>query len=266
MGHCRGSSAFRCAEFERDDGLARGARRLAGFTEGLGVAHALEIDHDDADAGIRGKVGHEIGGLKSGLVSRRDHVADANTAILERLTKRHHDRAGLSGDRDGASLHRHDAIVDVREQLFAGAEIAEAIGTGNGEAGFLDRLLQFDREPLAFGVLQFAEARCHDRGRAGPRRCRVPHDLHREPRRHQHQHVIRLVGQAGKVLVAGHAPDRFTLGVDRIQAAFEAVLDQVVPDPLRVVTRLVRCADQHDVARMKHRMDAFDGIACLCWR
>ena len=81
--------------------------------------------------------------------------------------------------------------------------------------------LQFGGELLAFLVLQFAEARGHDGRRTRAGRGRVAEHLHRETRRHQHQHVIRFVRQAGKILVAGNAPDGFPLGIDRIKTAFE---------------------------------------------
>jgi hypothetical protein len=41
------------------------------------------------------------------------------------------------------------------------------------------------------------------------------------------------------------------------------VLDQIDPDALGVVARLVGGADQHDVARMQHRMNVLDDVACL---
>src|SRR5438067_1435724 len=77
--------------------------------------------------------------------------------------------AGLPGDRNGSGFHGDDAVVDVGEHLFAGAEIAEAIWTGHRKTGLPDGLLQLRGEPLAFIVLQFAEAGGHDgcRARAG---------------------------------------------------------------------------------------------------
>src|SRR5665213_1562699 len=83
-------------------------------------------------------------------------------AIRQALEDRHHDRAGLTGDRNGAGFHRNDAVVDVGEQSFAGAQVTEAIWSGDGKAGLPDRLLQLGGEPLAVIVLQFAEARGHD--------------------------------------------------------------------------------------------------------
>ena len=208
--------------------------------------------------GIGGEIAHQIRRLEAGLVAGRDHVADADAAILQRLADRHHDRAGLAGDRHRAGLHGDDAVVDVGEQVFAGAEIAETVRAGDRKAGLADRRLQFAGELLAILVLQFAEARGDDGGRARARRRRVADHLNREARRHQHQHVIGLVRQAGEILVAGNAPDGFAFGVDGIETAFEFVLDQVVPDPLGVVARLVGGADQHDVARMEHRVDVLD--------
>ena len=117
------------------------------------------------------------------------------------------------------------------------------------------------RQPLAVLVLQLAEARGDDGGGARAGRCGVADHLHRETRRHQHQHMIGLFGEAGEILVAGHAPDRFALGVDREQPAFVLVLDQIVPDALGIVAGLVGGADQHDVTRVQHRMDAFDDVA-----
>ena len=259
--HGGGAAALGRAEFERDHRLAGSARGLAGVAEHLGVAHALQVHHDRAYARIGGEIAHQVRRFETGLVAGRDHVADADAAILQRLADRHHDRAGLAGDRHRTRFHGDDAVVDVGEQFFAGAEIAEAIGASDGETGFADRRLQFAGQPLAFIVLQFAEARSHDGRGAGARRRRIPDHLYREARRHQHQHVIGLVRQAGEILVAGHAPDGFALGVDRIKPAFELVLDQVVPDPLGVIAGLVGSADQHDVARMQHRMNAFDDVA-----
>ena len=125
----------------------------------------------------------------------------------------------------------------------------------------LTACLQFDGEPLAFGILQFAEARGDDGGRARAGGGGVADHLHREPGRHQHQHVVGLVRQAGEILVAIHAPDRFAPGIDREKAAFVLVLDEVVPDALGIVAGLVGRADQHDVTRMQHRMDALDDVA-----
>src|SRR5215207_4190799 len=73
--------------------------------------------------------------------------------------------------------------------------------------------------------------------------------------------MIRLFGKARKILVAGHAPDSLALGVDREQPAFVFVLDQIVPDALGIVAGLVGGADQHDVARVQHRMNAPDDVA-----
>ena len=259
--HRGGAAALGGAEFQRDHRLAGRARGLAGLAKHLGVAHAFEIDHDHADRGIGREIAHQVRRLEAGLVAGRDHVADADAAILQRLADRHHDRAGLAGDRHRPGFHGDDAVVDIGEQLFAGAQIAEAIRAGDRKAGLLDGLLQLDGEPLAFVVLQFAEARGDDGRRARAGGGGVADHLHREARRHQHQHVIGLVGQAGEILVAGHAPDGFAPGVDGIEAAFELVLDQIVPDPLGIVARLVGRADQHDVARMQHRMDALDDVA-----
>ena len=221
MRHRRGASAFGRPELERDHRLAGRARGLAGRAEDLGVAHAFEIDHDDADRGIGREIGHQVRRLEAGLVSGGDHVADADAAILQRLADRHHDRAGLTGDRDGSRFHRDDAVVDVGEQLFAGAQIAKTVRSGDRKPGLANGLLQFGGEPLAFIVLQFAEAGGDDGRRAGAGRRGVADDLHGEARRHQHQHVIGLVRQAGEILVAGNAPDRFALGVDRIETAFD---------------------------------------------
>ena len=261
MRHRRRAAAFGGAEFQRDHRLAGGARGLAGVAERLRVPHAFEIDHDDADRGIGGEIGHQVRRLEAGFVAGRDHVADADAAILQRLADRHHDRAGLAGDRNRARFHGDDAVVDIGEQLFAGAQIAEAVRAGDRKAGLAHRLLQFDRQPLAVLVLQFGEARGDDgrRARAGGRG--VADHLHRETRRHQHQHMVGLFGKAREILVAGHAPDRFALGVDREQPAFVLVFDQIVPDALGIVAGLVGGADQHDVARMQHRMDALDDVA-----
>ena len=73
--------------------------------------------------------------------------------------------------------------------------------------------------------------------------------------------MIGFFGQAGEILVAGHAPDGFAPGIDRVEPAFVLVFDQVGPDAFGVVARLVRCTDQHDIARMQHRMNAFDDVA-----
>ena len=261
MRHRGGAAALGGAELQRDDGLAGGARGLAGLAKHFRVPHAFEIDHDDADRRIGGEIGHQVRRLEAGLVAGRDHVADADAAIFQRLADRHHDRAGLAGNRHRACFHGDDAVVDIGEQLFARAQIAEAVRAGDGKAGLLHGLLQFDRQPLAFLVLQFAEARGDDGGGARAGGGGVADHLHRETRRHQHQHVIGLFRQAGEILVAGHAPDRFALGVDREQPAFVLVLDQVVPDALGIVAGLVGGADQHDVARVQHRMDAFDDVA-----
>ena len=140
-------------------------------------------------------------------------------------------------------------------------KLPRQFGPGNGEARLFHGLFQFGREPLALLVLQFAEARGDDGGgtRAGGRG--VADHLHGKPRRHQHQHVVGLFGKAGKILVAGNAPDRFALGVDRKEPAFVLVFDQVVPDALGIVARLVGGADQHDVARVQHRVNALDDVA-----
>ena len=264
--HGGGASALGRPEFQGYHGLAGGARCLAGLAEHPGVAHPLQIDHDHTNRGIGGEIAHQVRRFEAGLVAGRDHVADADAAILQRLTDRHHDRAGLAGDRHRTRLHGDDAVVDVGEHLFAGAQIAETVRTGDRKPGLLDGLLQFHREPLAFLVLQFAEARGDDGRRARAGRGRVADHLDREAGGNQHQHVIRLVRQAGKILVTGHAPDRFALGIDGIKAAFESVFDQIVPDALGVVARLVGGSDQHDVARMQHRMDALDDVACVSRR
>ena len=261
--HRGGAPSLGRSELERDDRLAGGPRRLAGLAEHLGVAHAFQINHDDADRGIGGEIGHQIRRFEAGLVAGGDHVADADAAILERLADRHHDRPGLAGDRDRPGLHGDDAVVDIGEQPFAGTEVAEAIRAGHGHAGVANGLLQFDRKPLAFRVLQFAEARGDDGRRAGAGRCGVADHLNGETGGHQHQHMVGLVGQDSEIPVAGNAPDGFAPGIDRIEAAFELVFDQIVPDALGVISRLVGGADQHDVARMQHRMNAFDDVARL---
>ena len=153
MRHRRRASALRGPELECDDGLAGGAGRLAGIAECLGIAHAFEIDHDHADAWVGREIGHEVGGLEARFVSGRDHVADTDAPIFERLAKRPDNRTGLTSDCDRPGFHRHDAVIDIREQLFAGAEIAEAIRTGDGKARFLDRLLQFGGKPVTFRIL-----------------------------------------------------------------------------------------------------------------
>jgi hypothetical protein len=73
--------------------------------------------------------------------------------------------------------------------------------------------------------------------------------------------MVGLFGKAGEILVAGHAPDGFALGVDWKQPAFVLVLDQVVPDPLGIVAGLVSGADQDDITLVQHRVDAFDDVA-----
>ena len=184
MRHGGGATAFGRTELERNHRLSRGARSLAGFAKHLGVAHALEINHDHADARIGGEIAHQVGRLQPGLVSGRHHVADADAAILQRLADRHHDGAGLAGDRHRSCFHGDDAFVDVGEQVFAGAQIAETIRAGDRKPGLPNGLLQFGGEPLAFIVLQFAEARGDDGRRTGARRRRFANDLHREARRH----------------------------------------------------------------------------------
>ena len=73
--------------------------------------------------------------------------------------------------------------------------------------------------------------------------------------------MIGLFREAREILVAGHAPDLLALGVDRVEPARVFVLDQIVPDALGIVARLVGGADQHDVARMQHRVNALDDMA-----
>ncbi len=261
MRHGGGASAFGRTELERDHRLAGGARGLAGFAEDLGVPHAFEIDHDHADGRIGREIGHQVRSLQASLVAGCHHIADADAAVLQRLADRHHDRAGLTGDRYRTWFHRDHAVVDVGEHLLAGAEIAKAIRAGNGKAGLLDGLLQFGGELLAFLVLQFAEAGGDDGRRARAcRRCVAEH-LYCEACRHQHQHVIRFVRQADKILVAGNAPDGFPPGIERIKPAFELIFNQVVPDAFGVVARFVRRADQHDIAWMQHGVNIFDDVA-----
>ncbi len=119
MRHRGGTAALGSAQLERDHRLARGARGLAGFAKHLRIPHAFEIDHDDADRGIGGEIGHQVRRLEAGLVAGGDHVADTDAAILQRLADRHHDRAGLSGNRHRTCFHGDDAVVDIGEQLFA---------------------------------------------------------------------------------------------------------------------------------------------------
>ncbi len=263
--HCCCAAALGSAEFQRDHRFAGGACGLAGFAEDFCVPHALQIHDDDPDRRIGGEIGHQVRGFEPGLVAGRDHVADADAAILQRLADRHHDRAGLAGDCDRSLLHGDDAVVDIGEEVFAGAEIAETIRTGHRESGFLHRLLQFDGEPLAFRVLQFGEARGDDGGRACAGRGRIADHLHGKARRHQHQHMVGLFGEAREILVTGHAPDRFAFRIDREQPAAIPVFDQVDPDALGVIAWLVGGADQHDVARVQHRMNALDDATCV-WR
>ena len=121
MRHRRGAAAFRGAQLDRYHRFAGRTRGLAGVAERLGVADALEVDHDDADRRIGDEIIHQVGRFQTGLVAGRDHVTDADAAILQRLADRHYDRAGLAGDRDRARFHGHHAIVDIGEELFAGA-------------------------------------------------------------------------------------------------------------------------------------------------
>jgi hypothetical protein len=167
MRHRCGAPALRRAQLDRDHRFAGRTRGLAGVAEGLGVADAFEVDDDDADRRIDHEVIHQVGRFQTGLVSGRNHVTDADTAIFQRLADRHHDRAGLTGDGDRSCFHGHHAVVDVGEELFAGAQIAEAIRAGDGKPGLAYRVLQFDGEPLALDVLQFAEAGGDDRRRTG---------------------------------------------------------------------------------------------------
>ena len=39
--------------------------------------------------------------------------------------------------------------------------------------------------------------------------------------------------------------------------------DQVVPDALGVIARLVSRADQHNITRVQHGMNVFDDAACM---
>jgi hypothetical protein len=158
MRHRGRAAAFGGAKLERDHRLSGLARGLAGFAEHFRIPDAFEIDHDDTYRGIGGEIGHQVRCLEAGLVACRDHIADADAAILQSLADRHHDRAGLSGDRHRAGLHGDDAVVDIGEQVFTRAQIAEAVWTGNGKAGFTHGRLQFHCQPLTFLVLQFAEA------------------------------------------------------------------------------------------------------------
>ena len=117
--HRGGAAALGGAEFQRDDRLAGGTRGLAGFAKHLRISDPFEIDHDDADRGIGGEIGHQVRRFEAGLVAGRDHIADADAAIFQRLADRHHDRAGLSGNRHRTCFHGDDAVVDIGEQLFA---------------------------------------------------------------------------------------------------------------------------------------------------
>src|SRR5205823_12178713 len=145
-------------ELERDHRLAGRARGLAGFAKHLGVAHAFEIDNDHAYARIGREIAHQIRRLEARLVAGRDHVTDADAAILQRLADRHHDGAGLTGDRHRSGFHGDDAIVDIGEQLFTRAEIAETVRPGHRKPSLAYRLLGLDGELLAFRVLQSGKA------------------------------------------------------------------------------------------------------------
>src|SRR6185437_13100455 len=48
-----------------------------------------------------------------------------------------------------------------------------------------------------------------------------------------------------------------------IEAALVLILDQIGPDAFGIIAGLVGRADQHDVARMQHRVDALDNRACV---
>jgi hypothetical protein len=261
MRHRGGATTLRRSELERDHRLARGARGFAGVAKRPGVAHAFEIDHDNLDAWILGEIAHQVRCLEPGLVARGHHVADTDAAILQRLSDRHDDGAGLPGDRHRALFHGDQAVVDIGEELFAGAQIAEAVRAGDGESRFVHGLLQLGGELLAFRVLQLAEARGDDGGRPRTGRGSVADHLHGKACGHQHQNMIGLFRQARKILVTRHAPDGLALGVDRIEPALEAVFDQIVPDALCVIARLVGRAHQHDVVRMQHGVNALDDVA-----
>ena len=162
-------------------------------------------------------------------------------------------------DRHRAGFHGDDAVVDIGEQLFAGAEVAEAVRAGDGKAGLFYGLLQFERQPLAVLVLQLAEARGDDGGRARAGRCGITDYLHGKTRRHQHQHMIGREGEA--MVAAGHGlrwydfqgDSDYTRGFSGSSVTSPGPLERV-PNPLlrRLYPRaLHRMLDAPGISRLK---------------
>jgi len=81
--------------------------------------------------------------------------------------------------------------------------------------------------------------------------------LHREARRHQHQHVIGLFPADWQNPCSRARPDGFALRIDRKQPAFVVVLDQIGPDALGIIAGLVGAPTRHDVARGRQSHECF---------
>ena len=83
MRHRRLPAAFRLAELERDDMLARGTRVTAGGLELVEVGDRLDIDDDDFQLRLVGEERDVVRHRQSGFVAAGDEIFGGDAAFLQ---------------------------------------------------------------------------------------------------------------------------------------------------------------------------------------
>ncbi len=253
------AASLRQAELDRHHRFSGGARQPARGLEFRDVGDRLDVDDDDLDLGLAGEERDVVRKRQAGFVSAGDQVARCNAALQQRLVGVDHHAAALADQCDRAGADRERPVLGQRHEPALGADVAHAVGAGDGKAGLDDHLDKLAAKRGGLGVEAFTEAgrkyRCAARpsGRAALERLDHAGGWH-----HDH-HVIGLFGQGREVRIAGPAPDLGAARIDQVDRSGEPVGVEVLPDLRGPAARAVARANKHGITGRGQCRDFFSG-------
>ena len=187
--------------------------------------------------------------LKPGFVAAGDEILGMDAAFLQCDIDVEHHPAALADQRHRPLPERQRAVFGQGDQAALGADVAHAVGAGDGQPGFGDHCGEFTAKRGGLRIERLTEARGEHRGAARAGRGAAAQQFRHGRRRHHDHEMVGRLGQRGEVRIAGRVENFRPPRIDQIDRAGKSVALEIAPRPRRPASRPVAHADHHRIAR-----------------
>ena len=245
----------RHARLQREDHLAALGGAPADLQQAAAAPEPFDEEHDHLGVVALDEVGEEVEYVQVRLVAGAGEAADPEAVVEEVLDQPGAEAPALADDADRA---RADVVAPggaaERDQRAVGnAPDALAVGPDDRRA-----VAPRDRHELLLpggAVVDFREPAAADDHERHAALAALLHDAGDRLRGDQQVGDVGRLGQRGDRRMARHPEDLVAARVDRVDAALEALVEQVADRPAVQPLRIGRCAHHGDRRRREQPVE-----------